>query len=160
MLPALLRGNNYKLVIAGIKQDADYYEEIIAEAKKHGVEQRLIMAGSVSQEEKFWLLQNMTAFVFPSISEGFGLPVIEAMHFGKPVILSTLTCLPEIGSDAAYYFTSFDADEMQEVFYNSLQHYAANNLQQQKIKNRAADFSWDKAAEQYMAIYKQLLGKA
>ena len=157
VLPALLRGNDYKLVIAGIKQDADYYDKIIEEAKKHGVEERLVMAGSVTQAEKFWLLLNMLAFVFPSISEGFGLPVIEAMHFGKPVILSTHTSLPEIGGDAAYYFPSFEADEMQQVFYNSLQHYAANEMQQQKIKNRAADFSWDKAAEKYVALYKQLL---
>ena len=136
-----------------------YYDRIIEEAKKHGVADRLIMAGSVTQSEKFWLLQNMLAFVFPSISEGFGLPVVEAMHFGKPVILSTLTSLPEIGSDAAYYFPSFDADDMQAVFYNSLQHYAADKIQEQKIKNRAAYFSWDKAAEQYAMIYKEMLGK-
>jgi glycosyltransferase involved in cell wall biosynthesis len=105
------------------------------------------------------LLENMLAFVFPSISEGFGLPVIEAMHFGKPVILATLTSLPEIGSDAAYYFPSFDPDDMQAVFYNSLQHYSVNKTQEQKIKNRSADFSWGKAAQQYAAIYKQLLGK-
>lgn len=158
VLPALLKGNDYKLIIAGIKQDPGYFDTIVNEAKKYGVADRLIMAGSVSQEEKFWLLQNMLAFVFPSISEGFGLPVVEAMHFGKPVILSTRTCLPEIGGDAAYYFNSFDADEMQNVFYNSLQHYTIHEGQQHKIKNRAADFSWDKAAGQYVKIYKELLG--
>ncbi len=160
VLPALLKGNDYKLVIAGIKQDPGYFDVILNEAKKHGVEERVIMAGSVSQEEKFWLMQNMQAFVFPSLSEGFGLPVVEAMHFGKPVILSKLTSLPEIGADAAYYFNSFDADDMQQVFYDSLNHYAADKTLQQRIKNRASDFSWDNAARQYACIYTELLGKA
>ncbi len=158
VLPALLKGNDYKLVIAGINQDAAYHDKIIEQAKKHGVRDRLVMAGSVTQAEKFWLLQNMLAFVFPSLSEGFGLPVIEAMHFGKPVILSTLTSLPEIGGDAAYYFNSFDAAEMQQEFYNSLQHYSIEATKQNEIKARAAQFSWDNAAQQYAAIYKQLLG--
>lgn len=157
VLPALLKNNNYYLVIAGINQDNDYLNKILDEAKKHGVQDRLVMPGSVTDAEKFWLLQNMLAFVFPSISEGFGLPVIEAMHFGKPVVLSKHTALPEVGGDAAYYFPSFEADEMQAAFTDALQHYNTHPEQQLKVKQRAALFSWDQSAAAYLDVYKKVL---
>lgn len=156
-LPALLTGNDYNLVIAGITQDKSYQEEIILEAKKLGVANRLILPGAVTENEKWWLLQNMDVFVFPSISEGFGLPVLEAMHFGKPVILSTHTCLPEIGADAAYYFNSFDPDDMRQTLQQSLAHFNANPKQQDLVKQRAAFFKWDDAAKKYWQLYTKLL---
>ena len=156
-LPALLIGNDYRLVIAGITQDKDYLEKIIAEAKKHKVEDRLIFPGSITESEKWWLMQNMLAFVFPSLAEGFGLPVVEAMNFGKPILLSTHTCLPEIGADAAYYFKSFDIEDMQITLQHSLQHFNTNPGQVDIIKKRAAFFNWDDAARQYGRVYKNLL---
>lgn len=156
-LPALLVGNDYQLVIAGITQDHHYLEEIKTAAKKAGVADRLIIPGAVTESEKWWLLEHMTAFVFPSISEGFGLPVVEAMHFGKPVILSTHTCLPEIGSNAAYYFNSFDPEDMQQTVQHALQHFNANPQQQEIVKQRAAFFKWEDAARQYWELYRKLL---
>jgi glycosyltransferase involved in cell wall biosynthesis len=132
-------------------------DEIIAEAKKHGVEERVLLPGSISENEKWWLLSNMLAMAFPSISEGFGLPVVEAMHFGKPIILSTHTCLPEIGGDAAYYFNSFDSADMQQTFDQALHHFHTHPEMVEKVKNRSAFFSWSKAAKQYWELYQQLL---
>jgi glycosyltransferase involved in cell wall biosynthesis len=156
-LPSLLVGNDYDLVIAGITQDKDYLEEIKMAAKKLGVERRLVLTGPVTESEKWWLLQNMHVFVFPSISEGFGLPVLEAMHFGKPVILSRHTCLPEIGADAAYYFNSFDPEEMQRTFQKTLEHFKTHPQQEELTRNRAAFFRWDEAAKQYWELYKKFL---
>ncbi len=156
-LPSLLVGNDYDLVIAGITQDTHYLEEIKTAAKKLGVANRLIIPGAVTESEKWWLLEHMRAFVFPSISEGFGLPVVEALHFGKPVILSTHTCLPEIGANAAYYFNSFEPEEMQQTLKQSLQHFDANPQQQEIAKQRAAFFKWEEAAKEYWKIYQQLL---
>ena len=99
------------------------------EAKKHNVAERVIMPGSITESEKWWLMQHTKAFVFPSIAEGFGIPVAEAMHFDAPIILSTHTCLPEIGGDAVYYFSSFDSEEMQHDFKNALDHYHSNHNQ-------------------------------
>lgn len=157
VLPALLAGNEYKLIIAGIQQDPAYVETILAEAAKHGVTDRVIIPGPVTQGEKWWLLEHALAFVFPSISEGFGIPVVEAMHFGIPVLLSTHTCLPETGADAAYYFNSFDAGDMQQVLRKSLQHYAAHPEQKKRITSRAAFFNWKKSAGEYSRLYKSLL---
>ncbi|HLP36648.1 glycosyltransferase family 1 protein [Lacibacter sp.] len=157
VLPCLLVGNDYQLIIAGINQDKNYVDEIFAEAKKHGVEDRVLLPGSITENEKWWLLSNMLAMAFPSISEGFGLPVVEAMHFGKPILLSTHTCLPEIGADAAYYFNSFDSEDMQQTFRDALQHFHTHPEMVDKVKKRSAFFSWNKAAKQYWQLYEQLM---
>ena len=156
VLPCLLARNDMRLVIAGITQSEDYKDRIIAEAKKWNVEKRLIFAGAVSENDKQWYLKNCTAFVFPSIAEGFGLPVIEAMHFGKPVVLSTCTSLPEIGGKEAYYFHSFEPEAMQHSLEASLQHYETQHPAA-AIKNRSALFSWEQSALQYHRLYNQLL---
>ena len=142
-------------MISGITESEPYKQKIIAEAKKYGVENRVMFTGSVSENDKQWYLKNCKAFVFPSISEGFGLPVLEAMYFGKPVILSTCTSLPEIGGEVAYYFSDFDPTNMNIVLEKSLHHYSINQPMD-LIKNRAVAFSWDDAAQKYLNIYRTL----
>ena len=156
VLPALLVDNNLKLVLAGVVNDEEYHQKTIAEAIKYKVLDRLIFVGPVSENDKQWYYQNCRAFVFPSIAEGFGLPVIEAMYFGKPVILSTHTSLPEIGGKEAYYFKNFAPKHMQQTLANSLQHYDTTNPSN-AIKQRAETFSWQHAAQQYLDVYRSLL---
>lgn len=96
--------------------------------------------------------------MFPSLAEGFGIPVIEAMNFGKPVFLSSLTSLPEIGGQAAYYFENFDIDHMREVFDAGMDDYVENN-RLETIKQHASFFSWDRCADEYYKIYRKLLTK-
>jgi glycosyltransferase involved in cell wall biosynthesis len=115
VLPALLQDNDFYLVIAGITHSNSYKESILAEGEKFGVKNRILFTGGINENDKQWYYQHCAAFVFPSISEGFGLPVIEAMHFGKPVLLSTHTCLPEIGVLVAYYFECFDVEAMRKT---------------------------------------------
>ena len=155
VLPALLVGNDYQLIIAGITQNEQYKLKIIETAKSLSVEDRILFTGAIDETEKYWYYQNCTAFVFTSLAEGFGLPVVEAMHFGKPIFLSTATSLPEIAGDAAYYFDSFNAAHMQEVFRNGLNNFTLNN-KEVIVKARANKFSWEKAAKQYVQIYQSL----
>jgi len=155
VLPALLVGNKYELVIAGMN-DFPYTEKVLQEAKKHGVESRVKLIGPVSEEDKSWYYKNCEAFVFPSIGEGFGLPVIEAMYFGKPVFLSSFTSLPEIGGDVAYYFENFDPACMRQVFEKGMNDYHCKNPQQ-LIMERAKSFSWKKAADEYLTVYRKFL---
>lgn len=155
VLPALLANNQMQLVIAGITQQPKYLEQIISEAKKWGVENRLIFTGAISENDKQWYYAHCRAFVFPSLSEGFGLPLVEAMHFGKPVFISNATSLPEIGGDAAYIFPDFDPQHMQSVFEAGMKDFTANN-REEKVKARAAFFNWDEAAAAYLNIYQQL----
>jgi glycosyltransferase involved in cell wall biosynthesis len=156
VLPALLVNNNLDLIISGITQSDSYKDKILAEAEKHGVKDRIIFTGSISENDKQWYMKNCEAFVFPSFAEGFGLPVIEAMHFGKAVILSSLTALPEIGGDTAYYFQNFEPSHMQDVLQKSLRHYHSSDGIKEKIKQRAAFFTWEQTASQYIAVYRSL----
>lgn len=155
-LPALLVNNDLKLVIAGIVQNTAYYEKIQAMAAEHGVQDRVLFTGAITEEEKYWYLDNCQAFVFPSLMEGFGLPVIEAMAFGKPVFLSELTSLPEIGGDAAFYFPDFDPVNMRTAFAEGMHKYNTGIITSKEIQARAAFFDWNLAAEQYLQVYRNL----
>jgi glycosyltransferase involved in cell wall biosynthesis len=94
--------------------------------------------------------------LFPSLTEGFGLPPVEAMQFGKPVFLSRLTSLPEVGADAAYYFDSWAPTAMRQVIEQGLQH-GAQPQRIARVRQRAAVFDWDKAAKAYLDLYARLL---
>lgn len=155
VLPALLIGNDLELVIAGMN-DFPYTEKVLQEAKKHNVEDRVKLIGPVSEEDKAWYYKNCEAFIFPSVGEGFGLPVIEAMYFGKPVFLSKFTSLPEIGGEVAYYFENFEPGCMQQVFEKGMNDYRQKQPQQ-SIMQRAKCFSWKKAAAEYLNVYRKFL---
>ena len=154
LLPALLENNDYELAIAGI--ETPHRQTILEEAKKYNCQGRVHIIGPVSENDKTWYYQNCTAFLFPSIAEGFGLPVIEAMHFGKPVFLSRFTSLPEVGGEAAYYFDNFDPDHMQEVFNEGMKDFEERGRAGEMIK-QADKFSWSRAANEYIALYEQCL---
>lgn len=156
VLPPLLRDNNMKLVISGMTDNTGYKQKIIEEAKKFKVEKRIIFTGAVSENDKQWYFANCTAFLFPSLAEGFGLPVIEAMYFGKPVILSNLTSLPEIGGDAAYYFNNFEPENMVHILKSSLVSFQ-NNQPENLIKQRAQSFNWRDTAQKYLSLYDSVL---
>lgn len=155
VLPPLLLDNEYELVIAGLNE-FEYGKEIVEAAKKFGVEDRVKLIGPASEEEKDWYYRHCEAFLFPSYAEGFGLPVIEAMHHGKPVFISDKTSLPEVGGDAAWYFRNFDPDYMRQVFKEGMKEYALTNPSE-KIKQQAAKFNWDTCAAEYIDVYKQML---
>ncbi|RYY98738.1 MAG: glycosyltransferase family 1 protein, partial [Chitinophagaceae bacterium] len=145
VLPGLLAGNKRQLVIAGITQSEAYKARILAEAERHGVSDRVHFTGPISEGDKQWYLQHCEAFVFPSLAEGFGLPVVEALYFGKPVFLSTCTSLPEVGGSAAYYFNDFDPEGMRHTLEEGLRHFEAHD-RSEEMRARAAFFSWSEAA--------------
>ena len=83
------------------------------------------------------------------------MPPIEAMAYGKPVFLSNKTSLPEIGSDAAYYWTNFDASYMKSMVMSNLEIFnLEGSIAVEKEKKRAAFFDWKKAAAEYLSLYK------
>jgi len=154
VLPSLLIGNDYELIIAG-RQQGDYIKKIEAAAAELGVSNRLKLVGGITDEEKYWYYSQCLAFLFPSLAEGFGAPVVEAMHFGKPVFLSDKTSLPEVGGELAYYFRDFAPEAMQDVFAKGLQDFASND-RTGAIKKHALQFSWDANAKAYFELYRKL----
>lgn len=156
VLPCLLKGNDYELIVSG--NLSPYSEQIMAEAKRWGVEKRVRLSGPVDEAEKQWMLKNCHAFLFPSVAEGFGLPVVEAMQYGKPVFISSRNSLPEIGGTVATYFNdTFDPEGMQEEFAKGIERYASGNITPEMIKQNAKRFSWDDTAKNYWKIYQTML---
>ncbi len=154
VLPPLLTGNDDELIIAGIN-DTLYAKKVMDEARRYNVEKRVKLIGTVTENEKHWYYKNCKVFVFPSIGEGFGLPVVEAMYFGKPVFLSKYTSLPEVGGNAAYYFNDFSPESMQHDFEKGMNDFKNNN-RMTAIKQQAASFDWNKTAKEYLEIYRNL----
>jgi glycosyltransferase involved in cell wall biosynthesis len=152
VLVPLLRNNQRTLVISGIVKE-DYRQKIVDEAARFGVSERVVITGPVSQHDKDWYYANCDAFLFPSLAEGFGLPVLEAMHHGKPVFLSTKTSLPEVGGDVAFYFKNFEPDYMSQVLEKGLVEFAERNGPT-LVRQHAALFSWERAAASYLALYR------
>lgn len=113
----------------------------------------VIMVGGISDSEKNWLYSRCEAFLFPSSAEGFGLPPIEAMHHGKPVFLSTLTSLPEVGGDMAFYWPDLEPEAMARVLVDSL----ARPKDPAAVMARARSFSWDNTVDRLIEYYRDIL---
>jgi glycosyltransferase involved in cell wall biosynthesis len=111
----------------------------------------------IDDAQKAWAYAHCTGFLFPSLTEGFGLPPIEAMHFGKPVFLARRTSLPEIGGDAADYFDAFDPTAMKLVVERGLARWSEPG-RADAVRAHAARYDWDRAAATYLALYGRLLG--
>lgn len=155
LLPLIEKNHDLELLIAGRTDEPQYLDYIHHSARQLNVEKKLHVLGSISEVEKSWYYQNCYAFVHPSLAEGFGLPVAEAMSVGKPVFLSDRTSLPEIGSNVAFYFRDFNASQMQEVFTQGMQQYEELNMSD-AIRKRSTSFCWSKTANEYLNIYRSL----
>ncbi|HVX57626.1 MAG TPA: glycosyltransferase family 1 protein [Candidatus Saccharimonadales bacterium] len=153
---SLLRARHPQLilVLAG-RKDANY-ERVEDEAYVGGVK-NLLFTDYVTEGQLRWLYERCEAYVFPSLSEGFGLPGLEAMQHGAPVVASRSTSLPEVYGDAALYFDPYNVQEMSETIESVL---SDKNLRAGLIKKghaRAATYSWRRMAEETLDGYKKVL---
>ncbi len=146
---------NCKLLVAG-KKGGWYYEKVVDFVKKENLESEVVFLGFVSDEELFYIYKRAQALVFPSLVEGFGLPVLEAMSCEVPVITSNIGSLSEVARDAALLVDPVKPDDiskaMDKIFDNEL-------LRQELIKKgneRTKDFSFKKGAKEFLNIVKEL----
>lgn len=156
LIPFIKQLGNMNLVIAG-DHNTPYGDKIKEMIQSYGVARNVILAGEVTDEEKYWLFRNCSAFVFPSISEGFGLPVIEAMSLGKPTFISDKSSLPEIGGSEAFYFKSFDPTLMANEFRTRMNEFVFDIAKATRIIQHSEKFTWKNAAKEYIQLYKSLL---
>lgn len=149
------------LVFIASYEKNPYAENLRNRIKELHLEERVHFLKNVSEEEKYALTQNCNAMCHPSIAEGFGIPPIEAMAFGKPVFISTFTSLPEIGGDAAYYFENFEPQVM-ATFYKEKMRYYEDNKQEQssKIKNWTKQYDYKVMSNNYLRLYEEILLKS
>ena len=147
---------NYKLIVAG-KKETPYGEKVIREREELGLTNQILLPGVISDSDRHWLYENCDAFVFPSLTEGFGFPVLEAMQFGKPVATSNRTSLPEIAGSRGFYFTSYEADHMARTVQEAIRKFRENPNAARQSRDHANSFSWQATAQGYARIYQTVL---
>lgn len=143
------------LVLAG-KKDSNY-SRIETDVQARGI-RGVYFTDFVSEGRLRWLYENCSAYVFPSLSEGFGLPGLEAMAHGAPVVSSNSTCLPEIYGDAAHYFDPLDVQSITDAIDEVL---TDKDLRARLIRrghSQVKKYSWRQMAEQTLAVYGDVLG--
>jgi glycosyltransferase involved in cell wall biosynthesis len=143
------------LVLAG-KKDANY-ARLEASVKTQGLE-NVLFTDFVSEGTLRWLYENCQAYVFPSLSEGFGLPGLEAMLQGAPVVSSNFTCLPEVYGEGALYFDPLDVGSIADTINEVLADETLRTKLIEKGRLQAGKYSWQHLAEQTLEVYKQALG--
>jgi glycosyltransferase involved in cell wall biosynthesis len=145
-----------KLVLVG--KHEKHYEDLKAYIKGRPSADSIILTGFIPDEGLKWLFEHCQAYVFTSLSEGFGLPPLEAMQHGAPVISSNASCMPEVYGDAAYYFDPTDPADIAAKVSDVL---ADSTLRKQLIAKgyiQLKKYSWDKMARQTLGIYHKALG--
>lgn len=120
---------------------------------------RVRILGTVSLDVLLALYKGADMFVFPSLYEGFGLPVLEAMALGCPVICSNASSLPEVAGDAALLFDPNDVEQLAHHLLTLASNVALRNTLIEKGKARAKLFTWEKAAKKLVNIFSQVIGK-
>jgi len=143
------------LVIAGGQGwRMEYLQELIVSL---GLQQQVHILGYVSDAELQWLYAHCKALVYPSLFEGFGLPVLEAMSLGAAVITSRATSLPEVAGDAALLVDPHRVEEIQAAMLQVHRDHALRAALKERALRQAARFSWESTARQVLAIYDRVL---
>ena len=117
----------------------------------------MFFTGFITDSQLRWLYENCQAYMFPSLSEGFGLPGLEAMVHGAPVISSSATCLPEIYGNAAQYFNPLDVNDMADSINKVLSDSRLRNYLIERGFKQANKYSWQRMAEETLKIYEKAL---
>lgn len=155
LVEAMVHLPNVHLVVAG-NSDNKYGMMCKAQGELLGIGERIHYVGKVSEAEKLWLYKNCGVFVMPSLAEGFGLPVIEAMSQGKTCALSPLGSLPEIGGQLCHYMPEdFNSVGVAQAIQSAM---ADEKTESARIA-WAAKFNWEEAAKAYWEVYEAVLAK-
>lgn len=147
-----------KLVVSGkmMPELAPLITDVEAVVQGLGLEKEVRLLGFVPQEDLPALYAKASVFVYPSLYEGFGLPVLEALNQGKAVITSKTSSLPEVGVDAVVYCNPNDVEDLSRVLKNVLTNEHLRSTLEMKAKERATHFSWDKFVEKFLNVVRNL----
>ncbi len=148
------RHSRLQLVLPGKMRDQfkkDFDRWVSASPERDSI----IAPGFVSDAQLKWLYENASAYVLPSLSEGFGLPGLEAMAHSCPLVSSNATCLPEIYGDAAEYFDPKSVEDMAKAIEKVILDTNLQEKLKENGKNRLKKYSWSKMAQQTLDIYQK-----
>jgi glycosyltransferase involved in cell wall biosynthesis len=147
-----------KLVLAGSSSsnsiDSDY-QKVLDIIKSNGLEQSVVITGYLTDNDLGQLYSSALLYVFPSLNEGFGLPVLEAFEYNIPVLVANNTCLPEVGGEAVIQFDPFDTNDIYLKMKTVLDDKGLQKEMISKGQIRLKDFSWHKTAVQVVEVFKK-----
>lgn len=151
-----LQSTVYSLQLILVGTEDYFYKRLKDKVEKMGLKNEVIFYGPATRDELNNLYRNATALVFPSLMEGFGLPGLEAMANGCPVICSDIPVFKEIYGEAAVYFDPNNIDDIREKMTICLND--SNQLSKiiEKGKEQSKKYSWEKLARQTLAIYQEV----
>lgn len=153
---------SFKLVLAGKgngKIHSDDTANMMQTIKELQLEQEVIMPGYLPDELLNTVYRHATCYVFPSVNEGFGIPVLEAFQFGIPVMVADNTSLPEVGADAVITFDPYNIEEMAEKMHLLVHDTALQKKLAEKGYQRLKDFSWEKTAATLLSVFESAIKK-
>ncbi len=145
-----------ELVIVGKK--GWLYEEILHAPAVYGVSGRVKFLDFVLDEDLPSLYSHAQFFILPSLYEGFGLPILEAMKYGCPVITSNVSSLPEVGGDAALYVNPLDVADISEKMQEILDNDSLRKKLIEAGKKQILKFSWEKSAKKTLDVLRDMVG--
>lgn len=145
-------GSEYQLVLAGKK---NYFYNRLLELPLMEDLQHVIYTDFVPDEELPCLYKQASLFVFPSLYEGFGLPPLEAMQYGVPVVSSNRSCLPEVLGEAALYVDPENYEQMADMIYLGLTNHDIRFELQRNAKEELKRYSWERTARQTLEAYRK-----
>jgi glycosyltransferase involved in cell wall biosynthesis len=144
-----------KLVLVGTK--GWKFDQIMGElAQREALRSRIVVTGFVPDAQLAPLYSGALGFVYPSLYEGFGLPPLEAMQCGLPVVASSIPALAEVVGDAALTVPPTDADALKQAMLTLINSASVRDELSVKSRARAALFSWDRFIDQHIALYRTL----
>jgi glycosyltransferase involved in cell wall biosynthesis len=151
-LPELLA--EHSLIMVG---DAVHrFGDIRQTARTFGLEHRTLCVGRLSVADMRAFYSHAEVFVFPSLYEGFGLPVLEAMACGVPVITSATTSLPEVAGDAALLVNPEDVEALADAITRVLEDHDLRDILRAKGFDRVKQFTWERVARRTMELYREM----
>lgn len=160
----LVRKEDYpgRLVITGAASGPPYQERMRAicdrVCQNEGVVDKVVFTGFITEEELDSLFRMADMLVYPSLYEGFGIPILEAMKMGLPVITSNVTAMPEVAQDAAYLVDPYNVNEMTRAMKRVLHEPSLRARLIQSGKMRAESYTWPRIAEAYLLLYQKVIG--
>lgn len=128
-------------------------------AEKQGYK-NIHFTGFIEDAQRDWLFTKAKAYVFPSLMEGFGLPPLEAMAYGTPVVSSNASCMPEILGEAAEYFNPLDVDDIASRTLGVIDNNSLRSELVERGYKQVAKYSWRRMAEETRAVYGRVLGSS
>lgn len=146
-----------KLVLAGNRSGHNIDSRIDAAIEEHSLEERVIFPGYIDQGDLPFLVRAAHLFVFPSLYEGFGIPLLEAMSQGVPVVAADTPCLREVGGEAALFVDVSDLAVFMETLYNACIDQKVRERYVRAGMGRVRDFSWAQSAKKLLETYRSVL---